>query len=415
ARLSSDYRVSRFVARTELERQGAMSALSQLNSTEKPWEVIQAAMAVARMDAEAHGSAVISALVGLEWSELNKAQKLNWLRAAGLVFARSAGATPHDRAQVLGKVDPMFPASDEEVNAELCRMLCYLEAPGVVGRTLALMDTAPPPVAPDWLALAERNVRYGSAVTKMVEALPPASVIHYVYCLRAVPGPWKRDERERFMTWLDRLETKSGGDSYVGFIKDLRRETLNGATAEEREWLDKREPVASRDPLADLPPVKGPGRVWTIEEVVEVVDEGFADADLENGEKMYRAAMCAACHTIGGQGGAAGPDLSTVGGRFAPKDLAEALIEPSKVVSDQYAFEVITRQDDSQVFGRVLEEKDEHLLVAINPFDFSQTVEVESNQVKSIKPSPVSPMPGGLINRLNKEELRDLFAYLLKK
>ena len=49
------------------------------------------------------------------------------------------------------------------------------------------------------------------------------------------------------------------------------------------------------------------------------------------------------------------------------------------------------------------------------PFDFSQTVEVVTDDMKSTKPSPVSPMPAGMISRLNKEELKDLLAYLLGK
>ncbi|WP_234044377.1 family 16 glycoside hydrolase [Haloferula rosea] len=413
--ISSEDRTVRFRARTALELEGVNAAVEALEAADKPWEVIQSAMAVARLDAAKQQSMVIQRLVDLEWTELSKPQKLNWLRAAGLAFAR--GGAPNDalRGLVLGEIDAAYPAQDGEINAELCRMLCYLNAPGVVGRTLSLMDTAPPPVAPDWLALAERNSRYGGAVKKMVANLPPTRVIHYVYCLRAVPGPWERSERERFMAWLDRLETRTGGNSYAGFIQDLRKETLNGATPDERVWLDERQPVETKDPLADLPPVKGPGKTWTIEEVEALAAEGFDGVDRKNGERMFRAVLCAACHSFGGQGGAVGPDLSTLGGRFTAKDLAVALIEPSKEVSDQYAFDAITRDDGSQVFGRTLEEKDKVLIVAVNPFDFSKTVEVERSSVKEIKPSPISPMPGGLINRLNRDELRDLLGYLLSK
>src|SRR5690606_3725197 len=112
----------------------------------------------------------------------------------------------------------------------------------------------------------------------------------------------------------------------------------------------------------------------------------------------------------GAEGGAAGPDLTAVAGRFPIRDLAEAIIEPSKVVSDQYAFDEITRTDGSLVVGKVIEEKDDHWLVAVSAFDFSQTIEIERNRIKGMKPSPVSPMPPALINRLNEDELKDLLA-----
>ena len=54
-------------------------------------------------------------------------------------------------------------------------------------------------------------------------------------------------------------------------------------------------------------------------------------------------------------------------------------------------------------------------LGGVNPFDFDQRIEVERGDVIKTETSPVSPMPGGLINQLNEGELRDLLAYLLGK
>jgi hypothetical protein len=67
------------------------------------------------------------------------------------------------------------------------------------------------------------------------------------------------------------------------------------------------------------------------------------------------------------------------------------------------------------VTGKIIEEKDKKWIVATSPFDFTQTTEIEQNDIKAVKHSPVSPMPPGLINRLNPDELKDLLAYLLGK
>jgi putative heme-binding domain-containing protein len=229
-----------------------------------------------------------------------------------------------------------------------------------------------------------------------------------------VKGPWHADERRRFFAWFPKLAQSSGGASYGGFLADLRKQTLETCTPEEREWIEKLEIAAPANPFANLPQSKGPGRDWTVEEVVALAETGLSGRDRENGRRMYQASLCSACHRFGGDGGAAGPDLSTVGGRFKVRDLAEAIIEPNKVISDQFAFDEITRTDGSKVIGKLIEEKDQHWLVATSPFDFTQTIEIERSNIKEMKKSGVSPMPPALINRLNPDELKDLLAYMLE-
>lgn len=411
--LASSDRLERYLARTKLEREGDVG--KALSVADGAWPVIQSAMAAARVDAKAHRKAAIDSLLGLDWDELNEPQKLTWLRATGLIFIRDGKPSEDERKGVLAMIDAKFPAKSEALNFELCRMLSYLQAPGVVARTLSLMDTSAPSVAPDWVRLVSRNNRYGGSIAKMLDSLPPTHVIHYIYCLRVVEGPWQRSERERLFDWLDRLERRSGGASYGGFIKQLRKDTLETATAEERKWLEKRKGVEVFDPFANLPKVEGPGRVWTVDEVEKLAEAGFEGADLKHGEKMFRATLCAACHVVDGLGGAAGPSLATVAGRFSARDLATAIVDPSAEVSDQYAFDVIKLENGDQIIGKVIDEKDEHMIVAVNPFNFAQTVEVERGSVQSREASPASPMPGGLINSLNRDELRDLLAYLLKR
>ncbi|MEO5713833.1 MAG: c-type cytochrome [Luteolibacter sp.] len=414
--LGSDDRITRFNSRVALEQQGAGSFLPILgNTASKPWDVIGASMGLARVGTEANRLQILAALDRLDWSKLDQQQKLNWLRAAGLVFARFGPPDDAARAQVLEKIDASFPAQDDMMNRELCRMLSYLQAPGIVPRTLALMDSAGPTPAPDWLELAKRNKNYGKTVEDMIAHLPPAQVIHYIYCLRVVKGPWKADERERFFAWFDKLLEKKGGNSYAGFIVDLRKETLATCTPEERGRLAGRANAASENVLANLPEIKGPGRVWTIDEVVKLAESGLEGRNKENGKKMFQASLCAACHRYGNEGGAIGPDLTNVGGRFKVHDIAEAILDPSKVISNQYAFDLISRKDGSDISGKIIEEKDERWIVATNPFDRSQTIEIERNDIKGMKPSPVSPMPPALINRLNPDELKDLLAYLLGK
>jgi len=414
--LGSTDRIRRFDARTAIENSGPAGFRALLsNSASQPWQVIGASIGLARIGAAEDQALVIGALDRVDWSKLDLQQKLNWLRAAGLVFARHGEPDETTRKKVIAKIDTAFPASDEMLNRELCRMLAYLQAPGIVARTLTLMDSAGPSPSPLWLDLAKRNAKYGGTVAEMIANLPPAQVIHYVYCLRVVKGPWHADERKRFFTWLAKLSGNSGGASYSGFIDDLRKETLATCTPEEREWVEKLATGAPPNPFANLPQVKGPGHEWTVDEVVKLAEGGLESGNKDRGHDMFRATLCAACHRVGNEGGAAGPDLTSLAGRFTVRDLAESLIEPSKVISDQFAFDLITRKDGTQITGKIIEEKDGKWIIATSPFDFTQTTEIESNEIGENKQSPVSPMPPGLINSLNPEELKDLLAYLLAR
>lgn len=410
--LGSPDRIARFEARTTLEQQGPDALMPHLKSTD-PWRVIGAAIGIARVGNAGHVPAVIDALVALDWNQLDRHARLNWLRAAGLAFARHGAPDEPTRAKVLAKIDTAFPSRDAMLDRELCRILSYLNAPGIVARTLNLMDASGPEPAPDWLELAKRNAGYGRTVEAMIANLPPAQVIHYVYCLRVIPGPWKGDERQRFFTWFGKLAGNSGGRSYAGFITDLRKQTLATCTPEEREKFKDIGGAPVSSPFANLPPVRGPGREWTVETILETAAQGLQGRSKERGRDMFRASLCAACHRFGDDGGSSGPDLSNLAGRFTLRDLAESIVEPNKVVSDQYKFDLITRPDGTQVSGRILEAKDEKWIIATNPFDFSQTVEIERNDLSKVTPATVSPMPAGMVNRLNPDELRDLLAYLM--
>ena len=69
---------------------------------------------------------------------------------------------------------------------------------------------------------------------------------------------------------------------------------------------------------------------------------------------MFGEAKCFACHRFASEGGAFGPDLTALAGRFNAKDLIESIVEPSKVISDQYAAVNIVTTDGKVVSGRII-------------------------------------------------------------
>jgi putative heme-binding domain-containing protein len=412
--LSSDERTLRFMARAAIERLPDTKWSSRLAKENDPWTIMIGSMALARLDAKSHRELILESLLRIDWSKLTTHQKLNWLRATGLVFIRDKGPSDAEKAKVLAKIDTSYPSTERSLNFELARMLCYLQAPGVVSRTLKLMDEAPAEEPEPWLQLVERNSRYGKDINAVMKNHPPTTQIHYLYCLRAVNGPWKSGERRRTFNWFRELDSRSGGASYAKSIAQIRKQIYENGTKQEKVQFAVDAKAPAGKPKV-LPPVKGPGRAWTIDEVVKVVGGDLSGRDKKNGQAMFEASLCATCHKFGDIGGAQGPDLTNLAGRFTVKDLAHSIVDPSEVISDQYEFTEFVTKDGNTIVGRVLNEQDEILSIGINPFDFGQAIELSRADVKSEAPSKVSPMPPAMINRLNEDELKDLFAYLLGK
>ena len=127
---------------------------------------------------------------------------------------------------------------------------------------------------------------------------------------------------------------------------------------------------------------------------------------------MFTSTLCSTCHHFNATGGNIGPDLTGAGNRYTLRDLVENIVEPSKVISDQYGSEQITLKDGGLVIGRVVVEENGKLLVMASPLAPDDQTAVESANVKSRAPYPVSMMPPGLINSLNPDELLDLLAFI---
>ena len=128
---------------------------------------------------------------------------------------------------------------------------------------------------------------------------------------------------------------------------------------------------------------------------------------------MYAATQCITCHSMRGEGGIIGPDLTQLGTRFSPEDMLEAIIEPNKAISDQYASTVLYLKNGQSLVGRLTDQDEEKYYLSQNPFAPDQIREVPKEEVTETKLSAVSVMPPGLINSMGEEELQDLLAYLM--
>jgi putative heme-binding domain-containing protein len=157
---------------------------------------------------------------------------------------------------------------------------------------------------------------------------------------------------------------------------------------------------------------KGPGKNWKLDVALSLVDSATGVRDFEQGKAMFAASLCRTCHQIKGEGGISGPDLTQLGTRFSTKDMLEAIISPSKTISDQYGSTVFYLKQGGSILGRLIRQDKDKYYISQNPFAPEMIREVLKKNVTKTRVSEVSPMLPGMINGLNGEELKDLVAYL---
>ena len=405
----------RYAARIAVEHQPVDAWRSRVKADANLDLALNAALALARSGGAPDLGAIVTAADSAANSKDLRLRQ-DRLRVLHVAFARHGKPDAATVARLGKESAGRIPSGDNALDRLLAQLAIYLGEPSAPARVLQAMKIAQPAPAvvadPEILA---RHPGYAKAAANAMAVTPSSTRIGLaVYLSRATVG-WTPELRKQFFGYLDVLAQAEGGNSLKGFVRNIRKESLAAAPEAERPELELIAPVAARKPAAPIPAAAGPGRLWTHAEALKVWEDAKAKKtfDFANGQKMFAAALCSQCHRMGNDGGAQGPDLSGLGARTAPADVLMSIVQPNAVLSDQYANSVIGRVDGGKTIGRILNEEGDKLELSVNPFDPAVTISVNRSDILSIDRSPDSPMPVGLINSLNAQEVADLLAYLV--
>jgi putative heme-binding domain-containing protein len=408
-------RFLRYAARVALERQKAGLWQERVLAEPDAERLITGAVALARQGAKSLQSRLLTALDRLDYDALTESQQLELLRVYQLVFIRMGRPDAATTARLAKKIDALYPAKSDPANRELSALLVYLKAPTVVRKTIALMQQESKPSSAEVVSeLLVRNRGYGDVIARMLANAPDLQKLHYLFVLRNLRDGWTLEERKFYFRRLNEARQHSGGASFQGFLNNIEKDALDNATEAERLAIEAAgllKPIKT----AELPKPKGPGRDWKLDELVRFAEPRLTGRNFQNGQKMYAAARCIVCHRFNGEGGATGPDLTQVAGRFSLKDLGESIVEPSKVIADQYRASTVTTAGGKFYTGRIIAETKETLTILTDPEDPTKLVELKKSEVDEVAPSKVSLMPDNLLKGLNNDEVLDLLAYLLSR
>ncbi|MBI2926291.1 MAG: ThuA domain-containing protein [Verrucomicrobia bacterium] len=138
----------------------------------------------------------------------------------------------------------------------------------------------------------------------------------------------------------------------------------------------------------------------------------LAGGDWQRGKELFfsEQAQCSKCHTMRGEGGRVGPDLSNLIHRDAAS-VARDITEPSATINPDFVSYTVRLKDGEDVAGLVRAESAEQLRV-VNAAN-TEGVLVKRADVAELRAEALSIMPTGLDAAVGAAGMKDLLTFLL--
>jgi putative heme-binding domain-containing protein len=397
--LDSPDPIIRHAARIAIEHQPPDAWRERALAEKRTTASLTALAALARTGDKSLAPAIVSRLVLLPAKELDVGQTLLLLRNYSLCRELSPESLELHRRQIVAQFACCFPhpaakwphvspaGSGTIVQREVAQLLVQLGAVGAVEKTVQSL-----------LASGQEDRLMG------------------LFILRNAKDGWNADSRRTYFTTLNEGDRFLSGEGMPRFLATLREESL--ATLSEAERKDLGDLLkAGADPAADdaPPPERMLVKKWTLDDLAPLLADNSQRPSVERGAVVFRDALCVRCHRSGARGPAVGPDLTHVAGRFSRRDMLESILEPSKVVAENYRNVQIRTTDGRTIVGRVLiagDYRSETLQIATEPLRPGVVVELNKKEVEENRMSDSSPMPRGLLDTFTAQEVLDLLAFL---
>jgi putative heme-binding domain-containing protein len=158
-----------------------------------------------------------------------------------------------------------------------------------------------------------------------------------------------------------------------------------------------------------------PRKEWKLEELAPAVAQLHHGRSFGNGKQLFQVASCVSCHRLNGAGLEIGPDLTKLDPKLKAADVLKEILEPSAKIDDKYATYLFETQAGKLVTGLILSETPDSVKVIENPLAQSQPLVLRRSEIVERKKTNTSIMPKGLLDKLTREEILDLLAYVVAR
>jgi len=155
------------------------------------------------------------------------------------------------------------------------------------------------------------------------------------------------------------------------------------------------------------------GREWKFDEFAAEVKSLPEGRSFDVGKQVFKVSNCIACHRLDNEGQVFGPDLAKLDDKkHTVTNILQSLLEPSKVIDQKYQSYSLILESGKVITGMIVEETAEAVDVVIDPLAKAKPTRIEKSEIEERIALKTSIMPQGLLDRLSREEILDLVAYV---
>ena len=164
--------------------------------------------------------------------------------------------------------------------------------------------------------------------------------------------------------------------------------------------------------LDELLKFNRPRTEWTFEELASSVRSLSHGRSFGSAKQIFEVASCVACHRMNAVGLEIGPDLTKLDPKWQSAEILQEVLDPSKQINEKYFTYTFLLDSGKVVTGLVIEETSDNVTVIENPLANAEPLMLKKTEIESRQKSTVSIMPKGLLDKLTREEILDLIAYV---
>jgi putative heme-binding domain-containing protein len=183
---------------------------------------------------------------------------------------------------------------------------------------------------------------------------------------------------------------------------------LEGYLADPAAYLAAHPVTIQDELLAD----RRPRTEWTLADLEASVAGMASGRSFVHGRELFRTAACVACHKLGDEGNAFGPELAKLSREMTAVEITRHILEPSLRIDDKYRSTTIITDEGRALTGLVVEETPSEVAIVENPVAKAEPLRIPKAAIDERTTSPVSLMPKGLLDKLSRDEILDLVAYV---
>ena len=162
----------------------------------------------------------------------------------------------------------------------------------------------------------------------------------------------------------------------------------------------------------DLLKDRRPRTEWTLADLEGSVNGMEKGRSFVHGRELFRTASCVSCHKLGEAGNQFGPELAKLEAKMTALEITKHILDPSLRIEEKYRSTTIVTDDGRRLTGLVVADTPEELALVENPVASAEPVRIKKTDIEERVTSPVSIMPKGLLDKLTRDEVLDLVAYV---